>query len=216
MQSAHLHFYPSGTKGPVAVRFSAFENYYERDAEIWELLALTRARVLWATSQEFETDASTAIETALRRGHNNSQAATDVREMRALVKQERPPANFWDMKFSDGGLIDIEFVAQYLQIANGENGGPLCQNTGEALLQLTEHGLGPVKLLTKLHLAWELQQNLSQLLKVALEAGADPDDEPPAFRAMLAKAGNAPNYSRLRGRLTAARDIAHRAFEALV
>lgn len=211
-----LKLRPSGTKGPVAVRFSAFENYYERDAEIWELLALTRARVLWATTQEFGTEASAAIETALRRGRNNSQAATDVREMRALVKQEHPPAHFWDMKLSDGGLIDIEFVAQYLQIANGGNGGPLCQNTGEALLQLTEHGLGPLTLMTKLYDAWELQQNLSQLLKVALEAGADPDDEPPTFRAMLAKAGNAPNYSRLRGKLAAARDIAHDAFESLV
>ena len=211
-----LKLRPSGTKGPVAVRFSAFENYYAREAEVWELLALTRARVIWATTHEFETAAGEAIKAALRRSRDLSRAATDVREMRALVKRERPPANFWDMKLSEGGLVDIEFTAQYLQIANSPAGGPLCQNTGQALLQLAERGLGPVSTLQRLHEAWDLQQNLAQLLKVALEGDANPDDEPPAFRAMLAKAGKASNYSRLRGKLTTARDIAHRAFETLV
>ncbi|MFZ3006996.1 MAG: bifunctional [glutamine synthetase] adenylyltransferase/[glutamine synthetase]-adenylyl-L-tyrosine phosphorylase, partial [Phenylobacterium sp.] len=44
---------PSGTKGPVAVSFAAFEDYYAREAETWELLALTRARVVWASSPVF-------------------------------------------------------------------------------------------------------------------------------------------------------------------
>ncbi|MGD7099986.1 hypothetical protein ACQCR5_25630, partial [Ralstonia pseudosolanacearum] len=48
-----LKLRPSGTKGPVAVSFAAFEDYYEREAETWELLALTRGRVAWATSPAF-------------------------------------------------------------------------------------------------------------------------------------------------------------------
>src|ERR1700753_4439275 len=44
---------PSGTKGPVAVSFAAFEGYYEAEAETWELLALTRARVMWSSSAAF-------------------------------------------------------------------------------------------------------------------------------------------------------------------
>jgi glutamate-ammonia-ligase adenylyltransferase len=44
-----LKLRPSGTKGPVAVSHAAFEDYYEREAETWELLALTRARVIWAS-----------------------------------------------------------------------------------------------------------------------------------------------------------------------
>ena len=58
---------PSGTKGPVAVSFAAFEGYYEAEAETWELLALTRARVVWSTSPAFAADAEAAIEAALRR-----------------------------------------------------------------------------------------------------------------------------------------------------
>ena len=48
---------PSGTKGPVAVSFAAFDDYYQGEAETWELLALTRARVVWATTEAFAADA---------------------------------------------------------------------------------------------------------------------------------------------------------------
>ena len=59
---------PSGTKGPVAVSFAAFEDYYAREAETWELLALTRARVVWATVGGLRGGgAGAAIEAALRR-----------------------------------------------------------------------------------------------------------------------------------------------------
>ncbi len=58
---------PSGTQGPVAVSLAALEDYYEGEAETWEFLALTRARVVWSTSQAFARTAADAIETALRR-----------------------------------------------------------------------------------------------------------------------------------------------------
>ncbi|HWA60234.1 MAG TPA: bifunctional [glutamine synthetase] adenylyltransferase/[glutamine synthetase]-adenylyl-L-tyrosine phosphorylase, partial [Caulobacteraceae bacterium] len=57
-----LRLRPTGTQGPVAVSFPAFAGYYEGDAETWEFLALTRARVAWATSPEFAARAEAAIE----------------------------------------------------------------------------------------------------------------------------------------------------------
>ena len=44
---------PSGSQGPVAVSQAAFESYYAGEAETWEFLALTRARVVWASSPTF-------------------------------------------------------------------------------------------------------------------------------------------------------------------
>src|SRR6185295_12821149 len=100
---------PSGTKGPVAVSFAAFEHYYEGEAETWELLALTRARIVWATSEGFAADAQRAIETALRRPRDRAETAKDVREMRELLEQERPAKGDWDLKLGPGGMVDIEF-----------------------------------------------------------------------------------------------------------
>ena len=75
----------------MAVSFPAFEEYYEREAETWELMALTRARVVWASSESFAADAAAAIEAALRRSRDRARTAKDVREMRELLEQERPP-----------------------------------------------------------------------------------------------------------------------------
>ena len=175
-----LQLRPSGTKGPVAVSLAAFEDYYGREAEVWEFLAMTRARVVWSTSRAFELEASKAIEAALRRPRQVGSTAADVRAMRALMAAERPPAGFWDMKLSAGGLVDIEFSAQYLQLIHAGGGGPLRQNTGEALAALVDGPLKSNPLLADLLGAWRLQQNLSQLLMVALPDDADPSDEPRA------------------------------------
>ncbi|HEY2357802.1 MAG TPA: bifunctional [glutamine synthetase] adenylyltransferase/[glutamine synthetase]-adenylyl-L-tyrosine phosphorylase [Phenylobacterium sp.] len=207
---------PSGTKGPVAVSFAAFEGYYAAEAETWELLALTRARVVWATSEAFAGAAQAAIDAALRRPRDRAATARHVREMRELMAAERPPKGEWDLKLSPGGLVDIEFAAQFLQLAHAGNGGPIAANTAEALAAFHEADLAPAQPLADLERAWRLQQNLTQLLKVALEDGADPEAEPPAFRALLARAGGARDFRQLRAALKTARTTAHKAYETVV
>jgi glutamate-ammonia-ligase adenylyltransferase len=207
---------PSGTKGPVAVSFAAFDHYYQGEAETWELLALTRGRVVWATSEAFAADAQAAIEAALRRPRDAKKTAHDVREMRQLLEDERPPKGDWDLKLSPGGLVDIEFAAQFLQIVHAADGGPLAPNTAAALDALGAAGLAPSGPLEALCDAWRLQQNLTQLLKVALGDNPDPAEEPKAFQALLARAGEAKTFKALRTRLEAAQAAARVAYLALV
>eukprot|EP01035_Chromulina_nebulosa_P007051 gene7051-9504_t len=90
--------------------------------------------------------------------------------MRTLLEAERPPSGFWDLKLTPGGLVDIEFAAQHLQLIHAPDGGPLDQNTGAALAALEVAGLGDAAALVDLGEAWRLQQDLSQLLKLALTA----------------------------------------------
>jgi len=196
-----LKLRPSGTKGPVAVSFAALENYYANEAETWEFLALTRARIVWATTPAFAADAANAIETALRRPRDRALTAKDVADMRQLMRDERPASGFWDMKLGDGGLVDIEFCAQFLQLV----GGPLHRNTGEALAASAPNLLS----------AWTLQQSLSQLIKIALEDDADVDDQPAPFKTLLAKAGGARGFPALKRAIGAARETARTAFDAV-
>ncbi|PHY22927.1 bifunctional [glutamine synthetase] adenylyltransferase/[glutamine synthetase]-adenylyl-L-tyrosine phosphorylase [Caulobacter sp. BP25] len=211
-----LKLRPSGTKGPVAVSFAAFEDYYEREAETWELLALTRARVVWASSEPFRERAEGAISDALRRARDPKKTAAEVVEMRQLMERERPGKGDWDLKLDPGGLVDIEFAAQFLQLAHAAGGGPLRQNTGEALAALREAGLADEGALARLEAAWRLEQDLSQLIKVALEDGGDPEAEPKAFRALLAKAGGVAQFKSLKPKLAKAKAEARAAYEAVV
>ncbi|HXA39801.1 MAG TPA: bifunctional [glutamine synthetase] adenylyltransferase/[glutamine synthetase]-adenylyl-L-tyrosine phosphorylase [Phenylobacterium sp.] len=207
---------PSGTKGPVAVSFAAFEGYYQAEAETWELLALTRARVVWSTSPGFAADAEAAFGRALRRPRDRAQTAKDVREMRELMHRERPAKGEWDLKLSPGGLVDIEFAAQFLQIAHAAEGGPLSPNTAAALAALRHSGLAPAGPAGDLEAAWRLQQDLTQLLKVALGDTTDPSGEPPAFRALLARAGGVRDFRQLKATLGRVQAAANRGYEKIV
>ena len=211
-----LQLRPSGTAGPVAVSLAAFEGYYAAEAETWELLAMTRARVAWASSPAFAAVAEAAIEAALRRPRDAAVAARDVREMRALMHKERPHAGFWDMKLAPGGLVDIEFAAQYLQIVHAAAGGPLAPHTGEALALLRDAGLADGSAIAALLHAWRLQQDLSQILKVALADEADPAAEPRRLQAVLARAGAARSLPALKARLATARERASSAYAAVL
>jgi len=116
---------------------------------------------------------------------------------------ERPPDGFWDMKLSDGGLVDIEFCGQYLQLIHAPAGGPLRQNTGEALGALGCGGAGAEAPGGNSGQGLRLQQDLAQLLAVALAEGADPARRTKAFRALMIRTGGAADFRALKARIAA-------------
>ena len=207
---------PSGSSGPVAVSLPRLEGYYAGEAETWEFLALTRARVVWATSPEFAAEVGRAIETGLRKPRDRRTTLADVRAMRALMAKEKPPSGPWDLKLCSGGLVDIEFAAQALQLIYAPEGGPLASNTGEALERLGAAGLFDPARLADLQSAWMLQQELTQVMKLALPDNADPAQEPPKFRALMSRAAGARDFRSLVAQLKKAQVAANAAFKAAV
>jgi len=194
---------PSGSKGPVAVRLSAFDAYYDEEAATWEFMALTRARVVWASDAGFGQRTAEAIERALRRPRPGVDVARDVRAMRDLMDRERRPDGFWDLKLSPGGLVDAEFVGQYRQLQAAQGGGALTVSTLEQLKD------DPV-----LAEAWRLQQRLGQLTACAFDDRPDLEAESATFRQRLADATGQEDFDTLVASLKAARLAARQAFEA--
>jgi glutamate-ammonia-ligase adenylyltransferase len=207
---------PSGAAGPVAVSKTAFSEYYRREAETWEFMALTRARVVWASDEAFGAEVGARIEAALRQARDPIATRADAAEMRGLMAREHPSSGIWDLKRAPGGLTDIEFAAQYLQIIHASSRGPLRAHTGEALEALAAAGRLEPAAFTALSQAWTLQQSLSQLLRVALDEAAGPDSEPKAFRRRLAQAGGARDLPGLKARLAKRRIAARKAYEAIL
>src|SRR5690606_27504532 len=106
---------PSGKAGPVAVSFSGFSTYQRNEAWTWEHLALTRARVI-SGPPELRERLEAEIRAVLCLPRDREKVVTDVRSMRNLTLQEKDKGDFWDLKNSRGGLLDVEFIAQALQI----------------------------------------------------------------------------------------------------
>ena len=74
--------------------------------------------------------------------------------MRDLLERERPPKGPWDLKLGPGGMVDIEFAAQFLQLVHADAGGPLRPNTAEALAAMGEAALADPAPLAALAEAW--------------------------------------------------------------
>lgn len=194
---------PSGSKGPVSVRLSGFDAYYGQEAATWEFMALTRARVVWASDPSFGAATTKAIEEALRRPRPGIDVAAEVRAMRDLMARERRPDGFWDLKLAPGGLVDAEFVGQFRQLQAAAVGGALTVST---LAQLARD--------MPLREAWKVQQGLAQLLACAFDDKADIEAEPETFRQRLAAAAGELDFESLVHRLHALRGAAREAFEA--
>ncbi len=207
---------PFGSDGSIASPLSGMGDYYENHAETWEFMALTRARVVWATSDQMGETVGRLIEGVLRRPRDTKKTAADVRAMRKLMEEERAPFGLWDLKLCRGGLVDIEFAAQFLQLVGAGRGGPLTPHTGSALAACREAGLADAMALLTLEQAWTLQQDVTQLLKVAIPDTADPSSEPAGLKALLARAGKARDFRALAAKLKRERAAARAAYEQVV
>lgn len=129
---------PSGNKGPVAVSFETFRNYQRSEAWTWEQLALTRARVLGHRS-ELSARVETVIRDCLMLDRDRHKVLADVASMRARLDRERPANSPWDLKEAKGGLFDIEFIVQGLQLVHASRMAQVLRtNTLEALQMLRE------------------------------------------------------------------------------
>jgi len=138
MYALDMRLRPSGNKGPIAVSLESFKYYHEWDAWTWERMALTRARVV-AGPPDMRGKVNIAIEAAVQRQQTPEQIRANATTMRARMARELRPLGPWDVKLRDGGLIDIEFIAQTLQLVHARDAGFRgSQTTRIALQRLTQ------------------------------------------------------------------------------
>jgi glutamate-ammonia-ligase adenylyltransferase len=111
---------PSGASGQLVTSLAAFERYQEEQAWTWEKQALTRARVVAATG-DFGRTVTAALRHAAYRPRDEAALRADVaamrEKMRAHLATETEGAA--DLKQDPGGVVDIEFIVQYLLLAHG-------------------------------------------------------------------------------------------------
>ncbi|MGQ0742570.1 MAG: bifunctional [glutamine synthetase] adenylyltransferase/[glutamine synthetase]-adenylyl-L-tyrosine phosphorylase [Alphaproteobacteria bacterium] len=207
---------PSGRKGPVAVHIDTFASYHGKESWTWERMALTKARVL-SGPPALRAAAGTAMRHALTRTADSAVILADARAMRMKMRRQYPGSDPWDLKHAPGGLVDIEFVAQALQLCHAPAGASvLDQNTVFALEKLRAVGVLSATQAAELVDAALLQRALTQALCIALDGPLHRESSSPGLRALLARAGGETSFERLEARLLAAQKRAADAFETII
>jgi [glutamine synthetase] adenylyltransferase / [glutamine synthetase]-adenylyl-L-tyrosine phosphorylase len=188
---------PSGRAGPVATQIDGFISYQEREAWTWEHMALTRARVVSA-SPDFAARVETAIGEVLQRQRDARGTAADVVEMRAAIAEEKGHSDPWDLKYAAGGLVDIEFIAQYLQLVHAAAAPEILDvSTARCLEKAARAGILAPADAELLRPAVRLYHDLTQILRLCLPGAFDPKTANAGILGLLARAADLPDFPAL-------------------
>ena len=192
MYALDMRLRPSGNKGPLAVSLESFKRYHAMDAWTWERMALTRARVV-AGPVGLRRRVSQAIEDAIGRRQEPDQIRTNAVSMRGRMSRDLRPHGPWDVKLRTGGLIDIEFVAQVLQLIHVHDRGFRRSQTTHVGLQRLAHFsvLDPsdARLLIDAERLWRTIQGMLRMTVGRLEAASLPHASALPLLNAAAKAG---------------------------
>ena len=196
---------PSGRKGPLATRFSAFAHYQAGEAETWEHMALTRARVV-AGDASLAAEVEALVRATLARPRKAETLAREVKAMRGLIAREKGDGDPWDLKLADGGLMDIEFAAQYLTLAHaGEHPELMNVSTRATLAKARDLGLIDAEAAAQLIDAHKLYTDATQIMRLTVAGAFTPDEAASGVKRRIAAAAAVPDFESLTAAIRDAR-----------
>jgi glutamate-ammonia-ligase adenylyltransferase len=216
LHEVDMRLRPTGNKGPVAVSLETFARYHASEAWTWERMALTRARVI-AAPAHLRSKIEAAVQTALTASFDAAKLAADAREMREKMASQFLGKSLWDLKFVPGGLVDIEFIAQMLQLREAHRHlAVIDANTIAALERLAEAGaLAAADAQTLISTA-RIENALVQVLRIAVDGTLEPATASPGLKVLLARAAGAKDFAALEALLAQAQTRVRTIFERVV
>ncbi|MDX1483370.1 MAG: bifunctional [glutamine synthetase] adenylyltransferase/[glutamine synthetase]-adenylyl-L-tyrosine phosphorylase [Alphaproteobacteria bacterium] len=189
---------PSGNAGPIASSVAAFLQYQEAQAWTWEHMALTRARVI-AGPDAFAGKLGDAIRAILTAERDADALRRDVVEMRRRIADAHPPQSPWDVKYLVGGLVDVEFIAQYLQLRHAhDHPEVLDTNTNAALDRLAAAGLLEAETAATLCHGGKLWRTIQGMLRFTVEGPFDETAATEGLKMALVRAAEMEDFAALR------------------
>ncbi|MBI3515757.1 MAG: bifunctional [glutamine synthetase] adenylyltransferase/[glutamine synthetase]-adenylyl-L-tyrosine phosphorylase [Proteobacteria bacterium] len=207
---------PTGNKGPIAVSLDYFLRYQHGEAWSWEHMALSRARVI-AASPGFGARVEHAILEVVARPRDAERLVVDVADMRKRIAHERPRPKPFDVKNRRGGLIDVEFIAQYLLLRHAHSHpGLITGNTEAALGRLGDRGLLAPERAQALQRAARLWQAIQGYLRLATGGELEADLASTTLKQGLARACDVIDYAALQHTIAASAAAVTAAYRELI
>jgi len=138
------------------------------------------------------------IKAVLCRKRDDAMVATDVADMRGAIAQEKGGDDRWDLKYATGGLVDLEFIAQHLQLVHAAaHPDILDTSTARVLDKAWRLGLLPAEDADVLRPAARLYHNVTQILRLCLPGRFDAKTAGQGLLQLLARAADLPDFASL-------------------
>jgi glutamate-ammonia-ligase adenylyltransferase len=183
---------PSGNQGPLVSSLEAFEAYHRTSAQLWERQALIKARPVEGPAALRERLERTITRFVYGRGLDRAGIA-EMRRMRERIEAERDDADeqHVNIKTGRGGLVDVEFVVQMLQLEHGHHESRLrVRSTRKALMALEASGRLAVEDARALREGYDFLRALEGRLRIERDQPVEAlDTEPEALRGVARRLG---------------------------
>jgi len=207
---------PSGKSGPIAVALAGFRDYHANTAWSWEHMALTRARVV-AGGDALAEAARDVIRQTLEAPRDPDKLAADVLDIRRRVAQEFGDKNPWNIKHTRGGLLDGDFIAQFLQLKHAAaQPDILAQDGAVAISRMGDAGLIDRDTAEGLAAAITVLRNVQSLLRLCTAGDFDEDQASTDLKQALAKAAGETRFDLAKAKVLAAQDLIDQSFASLI
>jgi glutamate-ammonia-ligase adenylyltransferase len=207
---------PSGTKGPIAVPLSAFARYHREEAWTWEHMALTRARVVGG-DPSLADEVTDVIRSTLMTARDPDKLLADVADMRRKIAAQHASSDLWEIKYARGGLLDLEFLAQYHVLRyGGDHPALLTGNTADVFRALSPARLLPAAEARRLAEATLFLRAVQNVLRLCVSGRFDPQTVPPGLGRFIAKVGGCATFAGLTRRLKSVEGWVAERYEARI
>ena len=113
---------PSGNAGPLVTSLDSFLNYHRNEAQIWERQALSKARVVLG-ELSLEVSIAAVVRQTVFGSSIDIEGRREIHRLRMRMEHEiaKESAGNYNIKTGRGGMVDVEFIAQYLQLRYGHD-----------------------------------------------------------------------------------------------
>jgi glutamate-ammonia-ligase adenylyltransferase len=185
---------PSGSDGLLAISLDTFADYQREKAWTFEHMALCRARPVYGSAAD-RAALQTIVDEMLRLPRDPARVAEDAGRMRLEIARHKKPKGEFDIKLVPGGLVDLEFAVQTLQLSRGV---ALMPRLVDAVAGLIEAGLLPPAMAGH-HV---LLARMLVVLRLVAPDGAEPAQ---ASRDLVARASGTTSWEELLAAYGAAR-----------
>jgi len=136
---------PSGNQGFLVTSMAAYKRYHQNSAQPWERQAMTKARVVYAP-RKFSIQLQQVMETLTFERPVPENLQTEIYRLRQRMEFEKAKErdDYFNIKTGRGGMVDVEFVTQYLQLLHAGKIELLrSQNTVNLLETMVKVGVLP-------------------------------------------------------------------------
>jgi glutamate-ammonia-ligase adenylyltransferase len=207
---------PSGASGPIASGLEPFEKYQREEAWTWEHMALTRARPICG-EPGLIADVAAMLRRVLTLPRDPAKLAADILDMRLRMAQQFRSDNLWDLKHYRGGQVDLDFIAQYLQLRHGHDHPDVqVQDASRVLERIRDLDLLDAATADRLIAIGRLWRQLQQMIRLRVGAKVDEATLSEPTRRQLALSGGADDFAGLKALIRDRAAFVHDAYHRII